>query len=194
MGLTGIGLAAAVISGGGQSARANPNELSPEEQQEVQRLRQTDRKVRAHEQAHKTVGGPYAGAISYETVTGPDGRQYAVAGEVEIDVSPVPNNPEATIRKMTVVERAALAPPEPSPQDIAVARTAQQLRLQAQQQLSEQRLEESRQGRESGSALISAQSNANPGENIDVNQLLSAFEQTESLSGAETRQIFTTEA
>lgn len=121
-----------------QKSGGTPNvlqELTPEQQKQLNELKKTDQKVRAHEQAHKTVGGPYAGAIQYETVTGPDGREYAVAGEVPIDSSPVPNNPEATIRKMDVVVRAALAPPEPSSQDYAVARAAQQARLEAQREL-----------------------------------------------------------
>lgn len=118
---------------------ANPltGNLTPEQEKEVQELQQRDQEVRNHEQAHKTVGGPYAGAISYQTVTGPDGREYAVGGEVQIDVSPVPNNPEATVRKMDVVVRAALAPAEPSSQDFAVARAAQGIRLQAQQEAQE---------------------------------------------------------
>lgn len=102
-------------------------------------MKARDREVRQHEQAHKTIGGPYAGAISYETETGPDGREYAVAGEVPIDVSPVSNNAEATIRKMDIVERAALAPAEPSPQDRAVAAQARTTKLQAQAQLQEEK-------------------------------------------------------
>jgi len=100
-------------------------DLTEEEQKQVQELQQTDREVRSHEQAHKTVGGQYTGPISYETVQGPDGKQYAVSGEVPIDASPVPNNPEATVRKLQIVIRAALAPADPSPQDYAVARQAQ---------------------------------------------------------------------
>lgn len=126
------------VSGGvGGLLSGGNNELSEEEKKIVEDLKETDQKVRAHEQAHKTVGGQYAGSISYETVTGPDGREYAVGGEVDIDVSPVPNNPEATVRKMDIVIRAALAPAEPSPQDFAVARTAQQIRTQAQKEASD---------------------------------------------------------
>lgn len=125
-------LAAQEEDGGGNSLL----ELTPEEQEVVEELAQTDREVRAHEQVHKTVGGPYAGHASFETVTGPDGRDYAVSGEVDIDVSPVPGRPEATIRKMEIVIRAALAPAEPSPQDIAVARTAQEIKLQAERELA----------------------------------------------------------
>ncbi len=127
----------------------NAEGLTQEEQEVVRDLQQTDQEVRAHEQAHKSVAGPYAGPISYETITGPDGREYAVGGSVQIDVSPVPNNPEATIRKMEVVERAALAPADPSPEDFAVARAAQAQRQIAQNELSQQRDAE-RSGEEDG--------------------------------------------
>lgn len=122
-------------------------ELTEEEQKEVEDLKKRDEEVRAHEQAHKTAGGPYAGAISYETTTGPDGREYAISGEVEIDISPVSGNPEATIRKMEIVERAALASAEPSPQDQAAAQAAQQAKLQAQQEVNEQRKAEEEEQR-----------------------------------------------
>lgn len=113
----------------GQSANGGndnnaPGQLSAEEQGVVDELRARDREVRAHEQAHKNVGGRYAGAISYVYQKGPDGQQYAVGGEVPIDVSPEAT-PEATVAKMRVVIAAALAPAEPSPQDRAVAQLAQ---------------------------------------------------------------------
>ena len=142
----------------GETESNNPNQLTEEEEKLVQELRKTDQEVRSHEQSHKTVGGSYAGAIQYETTTGPDGREYAVGGEVQIDVSPVPNNPEATIRKMDVVVRAALAPAQPSPQDYAVARAAQTARLQAQNELSQQReAERSGENAEQNPALSTEQ-------------------------------------
>ena len=113
-------------------------ELSEEEEQIVQDLKKTDQEVRDHEKAHQTVGGPYAGTATYETQTGPDGKEYAVAGEVPIDASPIRDNPKATIRKMDVVIRAALAPAEPSSQDIAVAQSALQAKLQAQAELAQE--------------------------------------------------------
>ena len=115
--------------------------LTPEEQQTVRELQARDQEVRAHEQAHATVGGPYASAPRYDTVRGPDGRQYAVGGEVQIDASPE-NDPEDTIRKMEIVIRAALAPAEPSPQDRQVAQQARQQLLQARIALQEQQTQE----------------------------------------------------
>lgn len=116
-------------------------ELSEGEQAQVDELRDRDREVRAHEQAHATVGGQYAGAPSYTYQTGSDNQRYAVGGEVAIDVSPVEGDPEATIDKMSIVIAAALAPAEPSPQDRKVAALAQSQLTQAMAELMSQRAE-----------------------------------------------------
>src|SRR5690606_14390514 len=112
------------------------------QQLEVLELSQRDREVRSHELAHAAVGGQYAGSPSYSFTRGPDGRRYAVAGEVSIDISPIPNDPEATLRKMEVVLRAALAPVEPSAQDLRVAAQARLQATQARMELAERRREE----------------------------------------------------
>lgn len=93
--------------------------------------------MRLHEQLHASVGGQYAGAPSYEFETGPDGKQYAVGGEVQIDISPVPGDPRATIDKMQQVKAAALAPAEPSNADKAAAARADQHIRTAQAELQE---------------------------------------------------------
>ncbi|WOJ98595.1 putative metalloprotease CJM1_0395 family protein [Congregibacter brevis] len=111
--------------------RVSINGLSEQEQKQVRELADRDREVRAHEQAHASVGGRYASAPSYTYQRGPNGQQYAVAGEVSIDVSPVPNDPQATIEKARIVRRAALAPAQPSSQDRAVAAEATALEQQA---------------------------------------------------------------
>jgi SprA-related family len=109
---------------------------------QVQKLQARDQEVRAHEQAHASAGGQYAGAPNYGYDTGPDGRQYAVSGEVSIDASPVPGNPQATIAKMDVVIKAALAPAEPSGQDRSVAAAATKQLQAAQAELLAQKQEE----------------------------------------------------
>lgn len=114
---------------------ASEQGLSPEELKQLTELKARDREVRAHEAAHQAVGGQYAGAISYTFQRGPDGAQYAVGGEVPIDVSPVPGDPQATIEKMRVVRAAAMAPAEPSGQDRAVAAEAMQVMLKAQSEV-----------------------------------------------------------
>lgn len=118
-----------------RQGRFSPPKLSNEEQAAVARLKQADREVRAHEQAHTSAGGPYVrGAAAYEYQKGPDGQQYAVAGEVSIDTSPA-DSPEATIAKMRIVQRAALAPVDPSPQDRSVASQAARVEAEAQREL-----------------------------------------------------------
>lgn len=119
-----------------QSSATEVNGLTAAELDLVRQLSQRDQEVRQHEQAHVAVGGQHTGSPTYSYERGPDGRSYAVSGEVPIDVSPVPGDPEATIRKMETVQRAALAAAEPSPQDRSVAAAAVQVALQARAELS----------------------------------------------------------
>ncbi len=116
--------------------------LSKKAQQLLQKLQARDREVRAHEHAHMAAGGPYIkGGPTYTYKTGPDGKRYAVGGEVQIDTSPE-KDPEATIRKMETVKRAALAPAKPSGQDRMVAARASMEEQKARMELMEQKREE----------------------------------------------------
>ncbi|WP_420404852.1 putative metalloprotease CJM1_0395 family protein [Nisaea sp.] len=130
-----------------EEEETGPGELTEEEEQLVEDLKQRDAEVRRHEQAHKAVGGQYAGAISYTYQSGPDGRRYAVGGEVPIDASPIAGDPEATIRKLEQVRRAALAPAEPSGADRAVA-------AQASQGIQQARAEQARESAEELEELV----------------------------------------
>lgn len=131
----------------GEGAGPGTEELSADEQSEVQDLKKRDREVRQHEQAHMAAAGGYArGGPSYEYTTGPDDRRYATGGEVSIDTSKVPDDPEATIRKAQVVYRAAMAPAEPSSQDRSVASQAKQMEAEARRELAEARREEAGAG------------------------------------------------
>ncbi|MEX2618214.1 MAG: putative metalloprotease CJM1_0395 family protein [Alphaproteobacteria bacterium] len=127
--------------------------LTEADRRKIERLKQRDRLVREHERAHATAGGAIAGPPSFTFVTGPDGKQYAVGGEVSIDVSPVAGNPQATIRKMEQVKRAALAPANPSGQDRRVASQADAAIVKAKQELAEERREEQESQRERVSAI-----------------------------------------
>ncbi len=123
-------------------------QLTDEEQKQVQELKQRDQEVRQHEQAHVAAAGRYAqGGPQFEFTTGPDGRQYATGGHVNIDVSPAAT-PEATIQKAQVIRRAAQAPAEPSGQDRAVAGQASQLESAARKELQEAQQSESEGGSE----------------------------------------------
>ncbi|MEL0656019.1 putative metalloprotease CJM1_0395 family protein [Pseudoalteromonas issachenkonii] len=108
-----------------------------QEQQQIKELKTRDTEVRVHEQAHAAVGGRHAGSPSYGYERGPDGTNYAVSGEVQIDVSEVPNDPQATIDKMQTVRAAALAPAEPSGADRSIAADATQKLAAAQAELAQ---------------------------------------------------------
>ncbi|QJA07002.1 hypothetical protein FVE67_07380 [Thermosulfurimonas marina] len=99
--------------------------------------------VRAHERAHLAAGGELViSGPHYVYRRGPDGRLYAVGGDVVIDTSGVPGDPEATLRKAERIIRAALAPLNPSPQDLRVALRAQMMAMQARLEVARERMEE----------------------------------------------------
>ncbi|MEO0586191.1 MAG: putative metalloprotease CJM1_0395 family protein [Planctomycetota bacterium] len=141
--------------------------LTPEEQEQVDKLQTRDREVRAHEQAHKNVAGPYAvSGPTYSYQRGPDGQRYAVGGSVQIDTSPE-DTPEQTLAKMQQVRRAALAPAEPSAQDRRVAQQASQQAAEARAEINAQRAADSEsdegEGGEAGSADEPKRGKAGPG-------------------------------
>ena len=108
--------------------KSKNGDLSNEERRQIAQLQSRDREVRAHEAAHiAAAGGLVRGGASYSYQQGPDGRRYAIGGEVSIDTSPVKDNPEATILKALKIQAAALAPAQPSGADRAVATAASQL-------------------------------------------------------------------
>lgn len=145
---------AAAAERGAAAPQAAPAQ-SPEEQRMLQQLQARDREVRAHELAHVAAGaGLVRSGAMFSYQRGPDGRYYAVGGEVSIDTSAVPGDPLATQRKAEQVQRAALAPAQPSGQDRAVA--AQAARMAAEARLQQ--------------ALEASTSNA-PGDNSRTPQL-----------------------
>lgn len=77
----------------------------------------------------------YASSPTYQFTQGPDGKRYATGGEVQIDTSVVPGDPAATIAKMQQIRSAALAPAEPSAQDLVVARSAAASEAKARKEL-----------------------------------------------------------
>lgn len=117
-------------------------ELTPAEQRQVRELVQIDRAVRAHEQAHLSAGrGVVTSGANFTYTYGPDGKQYAIAGEVGIDTSPE-REPEENIDKGIRIQDAALAPRDPSPQDYQVAAVGSRLEGQGRSDLVRQQQEE----------------------------------------------------
>ena len=114
-------------------------EVSKDERLEVEKLKRRDAEVRAHEQAHVSAAGNLAqGGANFSFETGPDGKRYAVGGDVSIDTSAVAGDPQATLRKAQQIRRAASAPVDPSAQDRSVAAQASTMEVQARAEMAQQ--------------------------------------------------------
>lgn len=132
----------AASADGASVPAAKTDELTAQEQQQVLQLKQIDRQVRAHEQAHLSVGGDLVrGGASFTYQTGPDQQRYAVAGEVSIDVSPA-DTPQETLPKAAHIRAAALAPADPSAQDQSVAAQAERMAGEARMEIAALRARE----------------------------------------------------
>ncbi len=89
-------------------------DLSPAERRRLEELQRTDSAVRNEEQTHAAVAGRYGGPPQYETQTGPDGRQYRVAGRVNVAS-------DGTAEANDRLQAAATAVRSPSSADYGVA-------------------------------------------------------------------------
>lgn len=120
------------------STNNSDKELTQQEKQEVAKLKTTDAEVKAHENAHKAAaGGLRTSAPNYEYETGPDGKKYAVAGDVNVSYSQS-SDPEENLKNAQKLKAAALAPAEPSSQDRNVAMKAEREITKARQDIQEE--------------------------------------------------------
>jgi len=118
-----------------QSNKDN-TQLTQEEKVELTKLKAADTKVRAHEAAHQS--GPAAsGGASFTYQKGPDGVMYAVAGEVPVRIQ-TGSTPQESISNLQGVIATALAPADPSPQDLSVASKARVMLMKAQQEFAQE--------------------------------------------------------
>ena len=125
-------------TGEGGAGKTSSGGLTSEQQQEVAQLRQRDAAVRQHEAAHQAAGGQLTGPASFSYQTGPDGKSYAVGGEVQVSAHSG-RTPDETIAIARQVRAAALAPADPSSADLSAASGATQMEAQALQQKQTQR-------------------------------------------------------
>jgi len=110
--------------------------LSQDDLRVIGELQSRDRAVHSHEMAHMAAGaGLVTRSASYTYQTGPDGQRYAVGGEVGIDVSPG-RTPQESLAKAERIRAAALAPADPSAQDLQVAASAAQMAMEARMEMS----------------------------------------------------------
>jgi hypothetical protein len=126
-----------------EKEEAKSSELSNNEKHKISSLVARDAHVRAHEAAHIAAGGSaIKGGAAFTYQEGPDGKLYAIGGEVSIDLSSGSSHQE-TISKMQQVRSAALAPSDPSPADLKVAATANLQEMKARIALEQEELQES---------------------------------------------------
>lgn len=111
------------------------DELTQKEQQELTQLKTTDAEVKRHENAHKAMAaGLQTSGPNYEYEVGPDGKKYAVAGDVNISYQKS-SDPKVNLKNAQKLKAAALAPADPSAQDRSVARKADAEIAKAQQEI-----------------------------------------------------------
>lgn len=124
-----------------KSSQKTNNELSQDEKRLVKDFQARDGEVKAHEAAHQAAGSGMTGAASYTYQQGPDGKMYAIGGEVSISMKSG-STPEETIKNARQIVAAAMAAGSPSPQDFSVASSAKVMEMKAEQQLAREKQEE----------------------------------------------------
>ena len=163
---------------------ADQKKKEQEVQQVIQQLKSRDLEVKAHEQAHLAAGGQYVtSGANYVYQTGPDGNRYAIGGDVGIDTSAVPGNPEATLLKAQQIQSAALAPAQPSSQDQSVARAAIQMannaRVELAQSASDKQPDNTAQEKQGG---VREEATSNESQNVSLTQGITPNTQDEASS------------
>ena len=150
----------------GRSVAGRSEGLSEADLKIVSEHKPRDLDVRAHEMAHMEAGaGIVTRGASFSYQTGPDGQRYAVGGEVGINTSPG-RTPEETLAKSDRIRAAALAPADPSGQDLRVAAEAAQMAAEARQELAA--TSGSPEAGRVGAAYGAAASDASGGRQVDV--------------------------
>lgn len=105
------------------SATLDPTEigLSDAEKAYLKQLQLADASVRNHEGLHFRAASGLGNLPDYQTVTGPDGNQYAVAGNVTVSTTSGANETQAA-RELQTLGIAATAPSDASAADLSAAR------------------------------------------------------------------------
>ena len=150
------------------AGQKNIGELSREEQRIVSELQAADTNVRAHEAAHMAAGGGLTSPASYTYERGPDNKMYAVAGEVGISTSEG-NTPQESLNKAQTIRRAALAPADPSPQDLKVAAQAASMEMSARAQIMQEKMAQNSQNTNNSNETSAGNSNVNSNVNSAEN-------------------------
>ncbi|HRX16383.1 MAG TPA: putative metalloprotease CJM1_0395 family protein [Spirochaetota bacterium] len=110
---------------------SDEGQLSESRKRMLDELKQRDNHVRQHESSHANSPGVIQyGAPRFKYQLGPDGRPYAVGGEVTLGTMPS-DNPQTARINADALRKAALANGDPSPQDLAAASSAEAMKIEA---------------------------------------------------------------
>lgn len=139
-----------------------PGGENPEEDAVIRELRNTEREVIAHEAAHQAAAGRFGGVVSYTRTTGPDGKSYITGGQVPIHFV-TGSTPEETLRNMEQIQRAALAPGDPSGQDIRVAARAAAAASKARHEITQGEEKHTGKAAASGAKLLGTEQGQDQG-------------------------------
>ena len=150
------------------AGQKNIGELSREEQRIVSELQAADTNVRAHEAAHMAAGGGLTSPASYTYERGPDNKMYAVAGEVGISTGEG-NTPQESLNKAQTIRRAALAPADPSPQDLKVAAQAASMEMSARAEIMQEKMAKNSQNPNNSNETSAGNSTVNSNVNSNTN-------------------------
>lgn len=88
----------------------------------LNKFKQIDQNIRSHEQSH-AAGSSYSSTPKYNYAQGPDGKLYAVGGEVRLDTS-MPQDKKAALNKLEEISNASNAPHDVSSADANITRAA----------------------------------------------------------------------
>ena len=105
-------------------------ELSVEERAILAELERQDHEVRTRDMAYLAAAGGLAGSFAVQYETGPDGRRYAVAADVNLDTSAAAT-PEQSLTKARALRAAAMS----ASGDASAATRANTMEAQARAEL-----------------------------------------------------------
>ena len=101
----------------------------------LSKFKSIDANTRIHEQTHAILANTTT-PIQYNYQMGPDGKMYAVGGNVRLDTS-IPNNPKAAEQKLNELKKSATSPGGDmslADSTIAISANLMKMKLQLQEQ------------------------------------------------------------
>ncbi|MBD3166758.1 hypothetical protein GF324_09180 [bacterium] len=144
----------------GAAVSTGLNEAAEEER--TRDLEERDEKVRRRAEAQKAAAGSLAGGSPvYQYEIGPDGRQYAVSGHVNIKVREG-RTPEERLKNAEKAERAATAGGEITPKSAQIAAEARREARRAREEIEEQKREDGNESEQAPAPLSSRSDTSTP--------------------------------